>query len=179
MKYRSLASAAIALGTLAFGHDAGAATQTTTFAISATVANSCSVNATNLDFGSNITTFASNIDQTTTVGVTCTNGGTYDVGLTSATSTGQGTGTGTGTGTSGANTVNYQLFQDSARSVPWGDTSTNLQHTQTGCTASASPYCTGTGTAQSFTVYGQIPGGQTSTPVVGTYSDTVTVTVTF
>ncbi len=61
--------------------------------------------------------------------------------------------------------VAYALYQDSARTLPWGDTvNTN---TLSG---------TGTGAAQAYTIYGRI----TALPVrPGAYIDTVTVVVTY
>jgi spore coat protein U-like protein len=68
--------------------------------------------------------------------------------------------------TSGGATVNYTLYSDSGRTTVWGTTiGTN--------TVAA----TGSGAAQSYTVYGRIPAQ--TTPAPGTYNDTVTVTVTY
>ncbi len=68
--------------------------------------------------------------------------------------------------TAGSNVVNYALFSDSAYSQNWGQT--------VGTDTVAG---TGTGTAASATVYGQIAAGQYVAP--GTYSDTVTATVSY
>ncbi len=70
-------------------------------------------------------------------------------------------------GTGGASTVGYQLYQDSAHSQVWGST--------TG--AGANVYAgTGSGSAQSVSVYGLVPSAN-STP--GSYSDTITATVSY
>ena len=66
---------------------------------------------------------------------------------------------------SGANRITYGLFRNSARTQGWFNTAGT---TQAG---------TGTGSAQTLPVYGRV-GAQT-TPPPGTYSDTVTVTVTY
>jgi spore coat protein U-like protein len=64
---------------------------------------------------------------------------------------------------SGVNVL-YGLYQDSARTQPWGNTvGTN---TTSG---------TGTGTAQTQTVYGRVAAQ--ATPAPGSYSDSVVVTV--
>ena len=68
--------------------------------------------------------------------------------------------------TSGANTVNYSLYTDIARSTVWGNTVGT--DTKSG---------TGNGSAQTLTVYGQLPAGQYPTP--GSYSDTITATITY
>jgi spore coat protein U-like protein len=68
----------------------------------------------------------------------------------------------------GANLLNYAVYTDSARSTVWGDG---------GAGATATIDGTGSGTAQSTTIYGRIPAGQTVP--AGSYSDTVNVTVTY
>jgi spore coat protein U-like protein len=65
-----------------------------------------------------------------------------------------------------AQLLSYSLFRDSGRTLNWGNT--------VGTDTVAS---TGTGSAQTFTVYGRIPASQAVGP--GTYQDTITVTVTF
>jgi spore coat protein U-like protein len=68
--------------------------------------------------------------------------------------------------TSGANTVNYTLYSNSGRTTVWGNTvGTDTQA------------ATGNGSAQSYTVYGRVPSQ--AAPAPGTYSDTITVTVTY
>ena len=68
--------------------------------------------------------------------------------------------------TSGGATITYSLYSDSGHTTVWGNTvGTN--------TVSA----TGNGAAQSYTVYGRVPSQ--STPAAATYTDTVTVTVTY
>src|SRR5205823_2483703 len=71
--------------------------------------------------------------------------------------------------TSGSDLLNYALYTDSARTTVWGDGAG-------GTTALISD--TGTGSAQSKTIYGRVPSGQTSLPA-GSYDDTVAVTVTY
>lgn len=68
-------------------------------------------------------------------------------------------------GVAGTN-VNYNLYQDAANSIPWGN----------GTRFGAVESLTGTGSAQTLNVYGVVPG-VTTTPAAGTYSDTVLVTV--
>jgi len=146
---------------LCFATKAWATTASTTFQVTATIPSSCAVTATNLAFG-NYT--GAVLDNTSVITVNCTNSTAYNIGL------GAGTGTGATTTTriltSGLNKLNYTLWRDSARSLNWGDT--------VGTDTLAS---TGTGAAQTFTVYGRIPASQSSNP--GSYSDTITVTVSF
>lgn len=143
-----------------------AATSTTTFGVDATVANACSVSATALSFGNYDPVTAAAVNSTTTVSVTCSNGAPYDVGLDAGTTTGA-TVTSRQMTDASANTLDYALYSDSARTTNWGNTVGT--DTVTG---------TGTGAAQSLTVYGAIASGQT-TAAVGSYSDTITVTVTY
>lgn len=146
---------------------AHAATQTTTFSVGATVTDSCSVSASALAFGNidPLDNASNNTDATTTIDVTCANGTTYDVGLDA------GTGTGATVSdrkmTSGGNTLNYALYSDGSRTTNWGAT--------VGTDTVAG---TGNGAAQTLTVYGRVPSGQ-QTAAVGSYTDTITVTVTY
>jgi spore coat protein U-like protein len=73
---------------------------------------------------------------------------------------------------SGANRLAYNLFTDSARTLVWGDGTGGTSILSDSYTLATSP------TVRSYPVYGRIPGGQNLTKV-GTYSDSITVTVTF
>ena len=68
--------------------------------------------------------------------------------------------------TSGAAIVNYSLYSDSGRTTVWGNT-----------VGTDTVAATGSGASQSYTVYGRVTAQ--TTPAPGTYSDTVTVTVTY
>ena len=73
-----------------------------------------------------------------------------------------------------SNYLNYNLYTDSGYSHLWTTTTST-----TSCTGGTNTCVLGTGTGlnQNVTIYGQVPA-QTA-PAVGTYSDTVVVTVTF
>ena len=141
-------------------------TATSSLMVSASVANACSVNAGSLSFG-NYT--GSDLTANAPITYTCTSGQTPTISLsvgghsankvntTRALSDGQTT----------AHYMDYEIYQDVANQAVWGDISTSWV---------VSP--TTTGVAQVVTAYGKIPGGQTSAPV-GTYTDTVTVTITY
>jgi len=139
-----------------------AVTATGSLALSATVTSYCTVTGGSIAFGSYN---SSQIDQSGTIGVTCTNGTTYTVALDAGTGTGATTSARAMTGPSSAQ-LNYALFRDSGRTNNWGNT--------TGTDTVAG---TGTGAAQNLTVYGRIPGSQF--PGAGSYSDTVVVTLTY
>jgi spore coat protein U-like protein len=68
--------------------------------------------------------------------------------------------------TNGAATISYSLFSNAGRTTNWGNT--------VGTDTVAS---TGTGASQSFTVFGRVP--PQTTPAPATYTDTITVTVTY
>jgi len=144
---------------------AGLATTTsTTFQTRITIDASCTiVSAPTFDFGTQAV-LASNVNQTGSIQVQCTNSTPYNIGLDA------GTGTGATVAvrkmTNGGNTVTYSLYTDSGHSTVWGNTAGTD-------TVSA----TGTGASQSFTIYGQVPAQTTPAPAL--YTDTITLTVSY
>lgn len=162
--WRRLIASIVAMSGLFAAPKAGALTATTTMNVTATVLSSCSVSATDLAFGNYNPISGAALDGATSISVTCTNGTSYNVGI----SAGGGAGATTASRkmTNGANTLNYTLYRDAGRTNVWGDiVSTD---TLPG---------TGSGAAQPIDVYGRIPGGQTAPS--GGYTDTVTITVTY
>jgi spore coat protein U-like protein len=156
---RALCAAAL-LG----GAQASMAQSTATFAVTATVLPSCTVvGGVPLAFG--IVTPGVQRDGTVTVSATCTVGTPYTLALDAG--TGSGATVGLRRMTSGGATLDYALYQDVARTTPWGD--------GTGGTSTRSS--SGTGLAQSFTVYGRVPSSAAA--AVGVYTDTITVTATY
>ncbi|MEX0732662.1 MAG: spore coat U domain-containing protein [Aquisalimonadaceae bacterium] len=141
-----------------------AAEATDSFTVGAEVSGTCTVTATDLDFGTVDVTATGNTDATSTISVTCTSGTDYDIGL-----DGGGAGdVGNREMSDGATGIlEYALYSDSGHSVDWGDV------IDTDTVAD-----TGTGTADDHTVYGRVPDGQT-TVTAGSYSDTINVTVTY
>lgn len=133
------------------------------FLVSASVVKKCTVTATTLNFGT-VGLLTAAINGTSTLGVQCSNGTPYNVGL----DAGQNGGGNINARKMllGANSIGYQLYQNSARSTVWGNTIGS--NTVSG---------TGNGNTQSLTVYGQVPAQ--TTPPAGTYNDTITVTVTY
>jgi len=133
------------------------------FTVTATNATTCSVNASTLNFGST-GVLRSALDAASSVTVTCTNAAPYTValdgGLSGATNPAQ------RKMSQAAEQITYGLYQNSARTQPWGDS--------VGTNTSAG---TGSGLAQTFTIYGRVPAQ--STPSPGTYTDTVVVTLSY
>lgn len=134
------------------------------FPVSATVVNKCTVSASPLNFGGSVGLLTSAVNATTTLGVQCSNGTPYNVGLDG----GQNSGNNINARKMvlGARSITYQLYQNAARSTVWGNT--------VGTNTVAG---TGSGNSQSLTVYGQVPAQ--TTPPAGTYNDVITVTVTY
>jgi spore coat protein U-like protein len=161
-----LALAAVALAAafpgVAAAQGVSTATSTTTFAVTAQVSTTCFVTANNLNFGAYT---GVQLDGTSTLAATCSNGTPYNLGLNQGTHTGATVTTRAMTGLP-PGFLNYSLFQDAARTINWGNT------VGTDTVAGA-----GTGSVQSFTVFGRIPAAQF--PGAGSYSDTITVTLTF
>lgn len=139
-----------------------AATITGKITVQITIVPSCTISANTLAFGSYDSSSA--LDANTTLSVLCSCGTSYKIAL----GAGQGIGA-TVTNrklSSGTHTLNYSLYQDSARTVIWGDTKgTN--------TVSGS----GTGLTQNINVYGRIFANQLSP--TGDYNDTIIATIYF
>ena len=122
----------------------------------------CEVTASDLDFGTYTAQGGTPLQGTTLLRATCTPGTTYNVGLNEGTS--PGATVNQRKMASGANTLNYQLYSDSARSTIWGNTPGT--DTVTGV---------GTGLAVDHTVFGAVPAAQVVP--AGDYGDTITVRI--
>ena len=140
--------------------------QTADFTVSITIENDCTITADNINFGtvSEVNTAHTASGQ---VHVTCSSQGQIDVTLNA----------GTGTGSSLAsrqmddgagNAISYNLYNDSGHTTISGD----------GTTGSKLFSGTSTGAQQDLDVYAQTDASQGVKPV-GSYSSTVTATVTF
>ena len=142
-----------------------AATATNTFTSQIIIQAECTILSTNtLDFGTH-GLINTNIDATADFDVQCTNTTPYELRLDAGTTAGGTIATRKMIG-SGAPTVDYQMYQDAGRTKNWGET--DLTDTVSG---------TGSGAVQTITVYGRVP--VQTTPAPDTYTDTVTVTVSY
>ncbi|MQA41375.1 Csu type fimbrial protein [Rugamonas aquatica] len=140
--------------------------KTSTFDVTLTIIADCTIAANNLNFGSSQGVLATAVTANTTLSVTCTNTTPYNLGLSAGTGTGSSGTTRYMSGTGGnTSTIGFNLFQTAGATV-WGNTQGT--NTQSG---------TGTGSAQTITVYGQIP--VQTTPQPDTYKSTITATVYF
>ncbi len=144
---------------------ASAQTSTSQLKVTLSVQSECKLTSTSdLAFGTTGVIQAA-ISATGTIGVQCTNTTPYNIGLNAGSGTGATVAARKMTSGSGS-TILYDIYRDSARTLVWGDT-----------VASNTLAGTGTGAVQTLTVYGRVP--IQNTPAAGTYSDTVTVTVTY
>jgi spore coat protein U-like protein len=153
----------LALLASAFGAGpAMASTSSTTFQVTARVNNACSVNT--LAFGTYNPLSGMPVSLSGGINLTCTLGSAFQIGLNAGIATGA-TVT-TRQMLNGADTLNYALYKDIAHTLNWGNTLNT--DTLSG---------TGTGLSTLYPVYGVLPASQ-SAPT-GTYTDTITVTVTY
>ncbi len=137
---------------------------TATFQVTATVAGTCSLSTNPLAFGT-YTPSSASLAGSTTIAATCTNSTPYTLSFNAGATSG-------GTVSqrlmaNGAATLKYNLYTTAADTTVLGD-GTSSSSTITG---------TGTGSAQTSTIYGLIPTGQYVT--IGSYSDTITATISY
>jgi spore coat protein U-like protein len=171
---RAMFKAAAAASFLVVTGAAVAATATTTFTVSATVLKACTVGATNINFG-NYTPGGGAPTGNSTISVKCTKTTPYTVALNAGTTAGGAFGQ--RLMAYGAETLQYNLYTSAAFTTVFGDGS--------GTTGTGAGSGVGLGAAaQTYTAYGQMPdsaANQNAAPnaAATTYSDTITVTVTY
>ena len=161
----------LALGWLCAAAIAQAGTATSTFTVQLTVTASCDIAAGGsvVNFGTRSIISAS-INASTVISVQCTSTTPWSVGL----DFGQNASGSQRRMANGANFLNYNLYTDSGRTLPF--LTTSAAGSCTGGTGTC-VLGTGNGSLQFISIYGQIPGPQA--PVTGLYTDTVTATVTY
>ncbi|HEX4739654.1 MAG TPA: spore coat U domain-containing protein [Allosphingosinicella sp.] len=167
MMVKHITGAALAASVAAaFTAPADAATTSANLGVSATNSSTCTLSTSPVAFGTMNAVSGSSVDAAGSITVTCTNGTSWSA----AADAGSGSGATLATRklVSGGNLLNYALYTDSARTNVWGD----------GSSGNSTLSGTGSGSAQNVTVYGRIAAGQTGAPA-GSYSDTVSVTVTY
>ena len=134
------------------------------FGVSATVINDCTIRATNLDFGATPVTSKA-LDATGSITARCTNGDAWRIALSAGSSGNPAARRMQRSG--GGGSIDYQLYTSAAHDMVWGD-GTSGTTMETG---------TGTGNETAITVYGHVP--VQTTPAPGSYSDTITATISF
>lgn len=133
-----------------------------TMRVTGGIGQACTLTAAPLSFGAwgNLGVARLGVSNLT---VTCALGTPYTVGLDGGGVTGNVAARAMGLGGLFPGVVGYQLYSDAGRSVVWGD---------------APPVGgTGTGAAQILPIYGRVP--VQATPAQGSYSDRITVTITY
>ncbi len=157
MRIARIASLVAAVALVAGPRFASAAgTATSSFAVRVNVPSNCRISTTALDFVTYDPNNATAQTGTSTVSLTCTQGSSATVTLTSANIFRMVDGA--------SHSINYGLYSDANHSAAWNGTSgvaynaTNMNQTN-------------------YTVYGSIPTAQ-DVPL-GNYSDTVTASVNF
>ena len=166
---RNAFAAALAAWLALGGASVHAGTATGSITVSATVVSSCIVSGATLNFGAAIdpTSASVPIDSSTSITVVCTATTPYAVALNAGVNAGGASNFGARAVKNGLKSLGYQLYADALHTTVWGD----------GTSASATQPGVGTGSNQSLTVYGRLPSVTGAIP--GTYTDTVTVTVTY
>jgi spore coat protein U-like protein len=169
VKYTHVLSASVAavlsLALLSAPSAFAASPATTTIAVSATVANTCTLTAGTLPFG---TYSGAKLSVTGTFTANCTTGADFIVALDKGVGTGATLANRLMTNTTNtAFTLGYSIYTTSGGATVWGD----------GTNGSSTVTELGTGAAITYNVYGVIPA--TEAALSGTYQDTVTATVTY
>jgi spore coat protein U-like protein len=164
----AVASGVVAICSIA----AQAGTTTGNLTVEMAVTAACTIGAGTLNFGSVAGTslLTSAVTGSTTVSVTCTNGSPYSIGM----GQGQNYSSTNRMASSGAY-IPYALYLDSQDTQAWSTT------TSSSSCSGGSNTCylgTGNGSAQSVNIYGNVPT-VTVAPANGSYSDTVTMTITY
>ena len=140
-------------------------TKTAQFQVSVTIVGECNaITPLPVNFGANVgAAFTQPINAEAQISVLCTANTPYSIAL-----NGGLYGTPVSRLMDSAGTkLSYGLFSDAARITYWGDGTTGVRVSGTG-----------NGSTQSITVYGQLPVPG-AVPKPGTYTDTVTATLTY
>ena len=134
---------------------------------------SCNISSTALAFGQYVPSRSGASDFTATVQVTCMASGEAPVPILATVAlVGRGV-NGRRELTDGANRLNYQLFLDPARTIPWGDGSGGSRmQSISGVAAGATPF------RVTMVVYGRILARQEGA-LVGSYADQITAVLNY
>jgi len=154
-----------------------AATDTTQFNVRIKITSSCTISAIaakDVNFADTASTATNNVDANGEVTAVCTALTPYSIGL----NAGQNAATANDVNTrrmkhasaTTNNFVAYQLYRDSARTLPWGSTTGTSGNVVTG---------TGNGASQAYPVYGRVANPSANNAAAGDYLDVVTATITY
>lgn len=138
----------------------------TNFDVTITITSTCSIDApaaTDVAFGSHAST-ATRIQAAGQLNVSCTPGTGYQIALDEGENA-AGAGINARAMSDGTTLVPYQLYKDASRSAVWGQTLDTDTYSSTG-----------NGQVQPIQVFGEVPSANFP---AGTYTDTVTATITY
>jgi spore coat protein U-like protein len=168
MKNRMAATlAAVSLA----GAVANAGTATTNFAVTVTLLSTCSASATAVAFP-NYTPGGGAVTANGTISVKCTNTSPFHVALNAGSSTGDAFSQRLMTLAAGTATLQYNLYTTAAFATVFGD--------GTGTTVTMPGTGAGLATPTTVTVYGRVLDSAANQAIApGSYSDTITVTVSY
>jgi spore coat protein U-like protein len=152
-------------GSFSCGSSLSPRVQNVPFIVVTTNNSSCTVTASNLNFG-NQTSLDSPISATNSITATCTAGTQFEIGLSNGTSGATNPAERRMTNPANAEDIQYGIYRDGGRTLPWGNS-----------TGANTISAIGTGSPQSFTGYGVVP--PQPTPGAQVYTDTVIVVVTY
>lgn len=157
----------IALGALpATSHAQATYTATSGMPVRIEIVASCTVTTSDLNFGAYASNSQTPVQGQTAIQLLCGTVITAEVSLDAGSGPGGNTNNRRMEQEAGTDRLDYGLFQDPGRTIHWGDRSgRDTLEVQT------------TGPSLTIPIYGQIPGGQRVRD--GTYSDTITVRVTY
>lgn len=141
-------------------------TATAIMPITIEIVQSCTVSATDLNFGAIASNSQTPVLGQTAIQLHCGVGATVEVSLDDGSSPGGNTSRRRLAQDSGSDRLDYGLYQDPGRTIHWGDRS-----------GRDTVEITTTGLAQTLPIYGEIPAGQRARE--GTYSDMITVTLKY
>jgi spore coat protein U domain-containing protein, fimbrial subunit CupE1/2/3/6 len=153
---------------LAVSGAAFAGTATTNVGVSANIANNCTVgnvSAIAFTYDPIVANHSTPAVAQGTIDVTCTSGATWSLDLDNGQNNGNATSPSNRAMKSGSSYLSYDIYQDTNHATLW------LSGSGKDVTG------TGSGIAQTQTMYGQVPAAQ-NIPA-GTYNDTVVATVNF
>lgn len=168
---KNLIKLTVASAAVLASFSAAAATQTGTMGVTASVGSNCVVSTTPIAFGVYDPAAVPPLNGTGTVALVCTTGATPAI----AVDLGTNASAGQRRLTSGANTLNYNVFRPATNAATAACAYTTAYDTVApGFALTAAPSTA----SRSYNICGQIPAGQSGT-ATGSYTDTLTVTVTF
>lgn len=163
-----VAALALALGLSCVPLTAQAGSATGSLAVSATIANNCTVGVSTMAFGSYDPVFANlstALVATGSLDLACTKNDATTIALDTGLNPTHASGTTRAMKDASTDYLSYELYTTAARSTVWSATNTVAY--------------TGVGTTGTVSVYGTIPAGQGAAQPSGSYTDTVGITVAF